>query len=48
MWDELVAKLRIRWPKGYKEANMQEWEVIDTSTINELVDKVTDMIQYMR
>ena len=33
---------------GYKAAIMQEWEAIDQSTINKLVEKVPSRIQHIR
>ena len=51
VWAQLAAKLRTRrptTPRGYKAAIMQEWEAIDQSTINKLVEKVPSRIQHIR
>ena len=48
VWAQLAAKLRSRrptTPRGCKAAIMQEWEAIDQSAINRLVEKVPSRIQ---
>jgi len=48
VWAQLAAKLRNRrptTPRGYKAAIVKEWEAIDQSTINRLVEKVPSRIQ---